>query len=75
MRGFILGVIVTLLVFFGGAYFYTTTGHFDTRAVGNTPSSFERRTAKQSVDEWVDKHAPKQANPFPPPWTTSWTAP
>ena len=66
MRGFVLGVILTLLVVFGGAYFYTTTGHFDTRAVGNTPSTVERRTANQSVDAWVDGHAPKQANPFQP---------
>jgi thiosulfate dehydrogenase len=65
MRGFILGVVVTLLVLGGGAYFYSTTGHFDTRAIGNTPSTFERRTANRSVDEWVDKHAPEQANPFP----------
>ena len=66
MRGFILGVIVTLLVIFGGAYIYTTTGQFDIRAVGNTPSTFERRTANKSVDEWVDEHASKQANPFQP---------
>ncbi len=66
MRGFILGVIVTLLVVFGGAYFYATTGHFDTRAVPNGPGSFERRTANQSLDEWVDGHASKQANPFQP---------
>ncbi len=64
MRGFIVGIIVTVLVIFGGAYFYLTTGHFDTRAVGNTPSPFERRTANRSLDEWVDDHAPKQANPF-----------
>lgn len=66
MRGFIIGVILTLLVVFGGAYVYTTTGHFDTRAVGPVPSTFERRAANQSVDEWVDDHAPKQANPFQP---------
>jgi mono/diheme cytochrome c family protein len=66
MRGFILGIILTLLVLGGGAYFYTTNGHFDTRAVGNTPSTFERRTANKSVDAWVDDHAPKQANPFQP---------
>ncbi len=66
MRGFILGVIITLVVVFGGAYFYMTTGHYDTRAVGNTPSTFERRTANKTVDEWVDDHAPKQANPFQP---------
>ncbi len=55
-----------LIVLFGGAYFYTTTGHFDIRAVGNTPGTFERRTANKSVDGWVDDHAPKQANPFQP---------
>ena len=66
MRGFILGILLTLIVLFGGAYFYTTTGHFDTRAVGNTPSTLERRTANKSVDAWVDDHAPKQANPFQP---------
>jgi mono/diheme cytochrome c family protein len=66
MRGFILGVILTLLVVFGGAYVYTTTGHFDTRAVGPTPTTFERHTANKSVDEWVDDHAPKQDNPFQP---------
>ena len=66
MRGFIWGIIVTLLVLCGGGYFFATTGHFDTRAVGNTPSTFERRTAMKSLDEWVDLHAPKQANPFQP---------
>ena len=66
MRGFILGVIITLVVLFAGAYFYATTGRFDPRAVGNTPSTFERRTANQSVDAWVDAHAPTQANPFQP---------
>jgi mono/diheme cytochrome c family protein len=65
MRGFILGIIITLLVLGGGSYFYATKGHFDTRAVGNSPSTFERRTANKSVDAWVDDHAPKQANPFP----------
>ncbi len=66
MRGFIVGILLTLLVVFGGAYFYATTGHFDTRAVPNTPSAFERRTANHSLDEWVDAHAPKQENPFQP---------
>lgn len=66
MRGFILGVIVTLLVIFGGAYLYLKAGRFDVRAVGNTPSTFERRTANQSLDKWVDEHAPKQENPFQP---------
>ena len=66
MRGFIMGVIITLLLLGVGGYFYATTGRFDTRAVGNTPSTFEKQTANKSLDEWVDQHAPKQTNPFPP---------
>ncbi len=66
MRGFILGVVITLLVLFGGAYFYATTGHFDMRAAGNHPTTLERRVANQSVDAWVEGHAPKQDNPFQP---------
>jgi len=66
MRGFLLGIIATLLAVVGGGYWYVTTGHFDTRAVPNGPSQFERRTANQSVDEWVDGHASKQENPFQP---------
>jgi mono/diheme cytochrome c family protein len=66
MRGFVWGVVLTLLVLFVGGYFYATTGHFDPRAVGNTPSMFEKRTANKSLDEWVDEHAPKQPNPFQP---------
>jgi len=51
MRGFITGVIITLLALFVGGYFYATTGRFDTRAVGNTPSSFEIHTGMKSMDE------------------------
>ncbi|HUI85374.1 MAG TPA: c-type cytochrome [Candidatus Binatia bacterium] len=66
MRGFVLGIIVTLIVVFCGAYYYLTSGYFDIRAVGNTPGSFERQAANKSMDEWVDGHAPKQPNPFQP---------
>ena len=66
MRGFVTGVVLTLLALLVGGYFYATTGRFDTRAVGNAPSTFEVHTAMKSLDEWVDAHAPKQANPFQP---------
>ncbi len=66
MRGFILGVIITLLVVFGGAYYYMTSGHFDIRSVGNTPGALERRIADESMDGWVNSHAPQRANPFQP---------
>ena len=70
MRGFILGVIITLVVIFGGAYFYTTTGRFDTRAVGNTASTFERRTAGKSVDAWSTATPRSKRTHFSPRWTT-----
>jgi len=66
MRGFIVGVLFVVLVGFGAVYFYMTTGHFDMRAVGNTPGNFELRTANKSVDQWVDDHMSKQENPFQP---------
>ncbi len=66
MRGFLLGVIVTLVVLFGGAYWFATIGYFDTRAVPKGPGDFERHTAMHSVDQWVDAHASKQENPFKP---------
>jgi mono/diheme cytochrome c family protein len=66
MRGFLLGIIVTLIGVFGGAYWFVNTVHFDTRAIPNGPGQFERHTANHSVDEWVDAHAAKQDNPFKP---------
>jgi mono/diheme cytochrome c family protein len=66
MRGFLLGIIVTLLVIVGGGYWWVSTGHVDSRAIPNGPSQFERRTAMHGLDEWVDAHAPKQDNPFQP---------
>ncbi|HZD30765.1 MAG TPA: hypothetical protein VE779_03805, partial [Candidatus Angelobacter sp.] len=66
MRGFLLGIIVTLIVVFGGGYWWVNSGHVDSRAVPNPPSQFERHTANHALDEWVDAHAPKQENPFQP---------
>jgi mono/diheme cytochrome c family protein len=66
MRGFVLGVLATLIVLLGGTYLYVNGGHFDTRAIPTPPGNFERHTAMHSVDEWVDAHAPKQDNPFKP---------
>jgi mono/diheme cytochrome c family protein len=66
MGKFLLGVIVTLLVIVCGGYWYVSTGRLDPRAIPNGPSQFERRTAMHGLDEWVDAHASKQENPFPP---------
>jgi thiosulfate dehydrogenase len=66
MRGFVLGVIVTVVAVFCGGYWWVSTGHVDSRAIPNGPSQFEQRTGNQAMDEWVDAHAPKQGNPFKP---------
>jgi len=66
MRGFLLGVIITLIVVFGGGYLWVSGGHVDSRALPNPPSHFERQLANQGLDKWVDAHAPKQDNPFQP---------
>jgi mono/diheme cytochrome c family protein len=57
MRGFLLGIIVTLIVVFCGGYWWISSGHVDSRAIPNGPSHFERRTANHALDEWVDAHA------------------
>jgi len=49
MRGFLLGIIVTLIGVFGGAYWFRQHWHFDTRAIPNGPGQFERHTANHSV--------------------------
>jgi hypothetical protein len=74
MRGFILGILFTLIIGLGGAYFYATTGHFDARAVGNTPSTFERRTANRSTRGWM-RMLPSNPIRFSRRWTMSWMVP
>jgi thiosulfate dehydrogenase len=66
MRGFILGVIFTLIVIFAGVY---GTVHFGLFPVGadNPPGKIERSLANQAMDEYVDRHMPAQKdNPFQP---------
>ena len=66
MRGFILGVIFTLIVIFCGVY---GTVHFGLFPVGadNPPGKIERSLANQAMDEYVDRHMPAQKdNPFQP---------
>lgn len=66
MRGFIFGVIFTLIVIFCVVY---GTVHFGLFPVGadNPPGRIERSLANQAMDEYVDRHMPAQKdNPFQP---------
>jgi mono/diheme cytochrome c family protein len=65
MRGFILGVIITVLVLIGGVF---ATVHFGWFPVGadNPPGAMEKKLANMAMDEYVDHHAPNQQNPIQP---------
>src|ERR1035437_1600820 len=65
MRGFLGGVIVTLLVVFGGAYLVIYLGLFPVGA-DNPPGTLERRLAHTATDAYLSKNAPQQENPFQP---------
>ena len=64
MRGFVLGVIITLAVIFGGAYLYLRLGYFDVSAIPD-PGKMEHQMANMSLDAAVDKRAPQGPNPVP----------
>jgi len=66
MRGFILGVIVTLLAITIGVY---CTIHFGLFPIGadTPPAKLEFSLTNMAMDEYVDRHMPEQKeNPFQP---------
>jgi thiosulfate dehydrogenase len=64
MRGFILGVIVTLVLLFVAALLIAQFGIFPTRADA-TPPAFERRIAMSAMDSSMERHAARLTNPVP----------
>lgn len=62
MRGYIVGIITTLVVLAGIAYFYLSLGYLDTRADLH-PSSLESNYAMKFQDASVDRHAPRGTSP------------
>ncbi|MGH9864591.1 MAG: c-type cytochrome [Candidatus Acidiferrales bacterium] len=65
MKGFILGIIVTIVVIAAVGLFVLETGRVDMRA-DVPPSSLETRIAAPAMDASVERHAPKVANPVQP---------
>src|SRR5438552_6317653 len=65
MRGFILGIIVTIVVIFVAGLVMAQFGYLPTNADA-TPPSFERRIAMNALDASMDRHAPRVTNPVPP---------
>ena len=64
MRGFILGVIVTIVVLFGIGLAIADLGYLPTTA-NATPPSIERRLAMSALDASMERHAPRVSNPVP----------
>jgi len=62
MRGFILGVFLTLLVLATSVF---AVSHFGMYPIGadNPPSRLERALAGRALDEYADKHKPAGDNP------------
>lgn len=63
MKGFILGIIVTLVVLYAGFYLTIKQGWFPIGA-DNPPGKMERKYANMAMDEYVDKHMPQGENPM-----------
>ena len=57
MRGFIGGIVTTLLVVFGGVYLVHSFGWFPVGA-DNPPGTLERRLANTVTGSYLAKHAP-----------------
>lgn len=65
MKGFILGVLLTIAAIILIGLFVAETGRVDMRA-DQTPPQIERRLAGGAMDASVDRHAPKATNPLQP---------
>lgn len=66
MKGFILGILVTLVIIVIAVF---ATIHFGLFPIGadNPPGKIERTLANMAMDDYVDAHMPKQeGNPFQP---------
>src|SRR6476619_4090540 len=62
MKGFIAGVVITLL---GLACTVFTVSHFGLYPIGadNPPTGLERTLAGRAMDQYADKHKPDMQNP------------
>jgi len=65
MRNFILGIVLTLLVFGFGALAAALLGYLPSSADA-TPSRLEMRVAMSALDASMDRHASRVNSPVPP---------
>src|SRR5437763_15147423 len=62
MRGFIVGVVVTLLAITGGVFAVSQFGLYPIGA-DNPPGCIERAIAGKAMDQYAEKHKPAGDNP------------
>ena len=65
MRGFIVGVVATLLAIACGAFAVSQFGLYPIGA-DNPPGSLERARAARALDHYAEKHKPAGENPVQP---------
>jgi mono/diheme cytochrome c family protein len=65
MRGFVFGIVFTILVFVVGTAVYLKQGYMNFQA-DQKPSSVERKIASSAVDAATERHAPAMKNPLAP---------
>jgi mono/diheme cytochrome c family protein len=65
MRGFVVGVVLTLLLLACGGFLVANRGWFPVGA-DNAPGTLEHRLANMATDAYVESHAPGQENPVQP---------
>jgi mono/diheme cytochrome c family protein len=65
MRGFILGIIVTLVVLAVGSLGYALLGLMPTNADA-IPPHYEERVSNMALDASMERHAPRVNSPIPP---------
>lgn len=65
MRGFILGIIFTLLMIVIGVFWFAKSGRMNFEA-DQEPSHLERSFAMGAMDASTDRHAPDVKNPLAP---------
>jgi mono/diheme cytochrome c family protein len=64
MKGFLLGIILTVIVLVAGGYFLLKSGRVSFSA-DQEPSAFEEHLAMSAVDASTERNAPEQKNPVP----------
>jgi mono/diheme cytochrome c family protein len=65
VKGFVLGIVLTLIVLAAAVYAVSTFGLYPIGA-DNPPSSLESRLAGRAMDEYADKHKPDTPSPIQP---------